>query len=82
VRDELKTVSAEAQRALLRAADRATRAHLEEVRDQIAKALDPKFIPPQPALTLNPFGRQGADEGEEDQPSVCWPDYAIRPPRR
>ena len=82
VRDELRTLSGEVQRATIRASDRATRAHLEEVRDQIAKALDPKFIPPQPTLTINPFGRQGADDSNEQQLMVCWPDYAIRPPRQ
>jgi hypothetical protein len=80
VRAELRTLSADLQRATPRAGDRESRAHLEDARDQIAKALDPKFAAPQPAgATANPFGRPGWDD--PDQPLFCWPDYAIRPPR-
>jgi hypothetical protein len=79
VRAELRTLSAELQRAAAKAGDRESRAHLEDARDQIAKALDPKFAAPQPAAAANPFGRQGWDDPE--QPFFCWPDYAIRPPR-
>jgi hypothetical protein len=78
LRGELRTLSGEIQRAMVRSGDRETRAHLEDARDQIAKALDPKFLPPQPAATANPFGRRGNDDTEE-QPLVCWPDYAVRP---
>jgi hypothetical protein len=53
-----------------------TRAHLADGRDQIAKALDPKFAPPTtPAPTFNPFG---FDEEDEQYNFNCWPDYAIR----
>ena len=73
-RGELRALNADVARALGRTTDRATRLHLEDVRDQIAKALDPKFAAPAPtAPTLLPFGRPGTDED-------CWPDYAIRPP--
>jgi hypothetical protein len=80
VRAELRTLSAELQRATPRAADRESRAHLEDARDQIARALDPKFAATQPAAAaVNPFGRPGWDDPE--QVFFCWPDYAIRPPR-
>jgi hypothetical protein len=68
-----------------RALDRQTRAHLADARDQIAKALDPKFAAPAPPAGAggNPFGF--ADEFnfnsgslEDFDPRDCWPDYAIR----
>ena len=40
-KSELRELDADVARALGRAADRATRAHLEDVRDQIRKILDP-----------------------------------------
>jgi hypothetical protein len=58
-----------------RAADRQTRAHLADARDQIAKALDPKFAAPAPAAPQNPFG---FDDVEDFDFRDCWPDYAIR----
>ncbi len=70
-RGELKTIAADAGTALARAADRDTRLHLEDLRDQIAKILDPKFqqANPTPAqLTLPPAS---------DRDENCWPDYAI-----
>jgi hypothetical protein len=41
-RAELRAIDAEARSAIARAGDRITRAHLEDVRDQIAKILDPE----------------------------------------
>jgi hypothetical protein len=78
-RSELKAVDAAARRALVRTSDRATRAHLEDVRDQIAKILDPKFIAPAPAQG---GGQGGPGLDEELQLDVCWPDYAIALQRR
>jgi Matrixin. len=46
LRGELRDLQTEIARAVPRAADRATRLHLEDARDQIAKALDPKFAAP------------------------------------
>ena len=71
-RGELKTIAADAGTALARASDRDTRLHLEDLRDQIAKILDPKFQQANPApLQLTP--PQTSDRDED-----CWPDYAIR----
>lgn len=76
IRGELRALSQVIVRALPRVTDKEARMHLEDVRDQIAKALDPKFAQPQPAAaTPPPFGRFGADE---DSPLVCWPDYVVR----
>jgi hypothetical protein len=78
IKAELRDLSTAINAAMPRATDRATRAHLADARDQIAKALDPKFAPPTtPALTFNPFGYD-----EDDQFNFnCWPDYAVRVPR-
>ena len=76
IRGELRALGQVIARALPRATDREARMHLEDARDQIARALDPKFAQPQPsAAPAFPFGRFG--EGE-DAPVVCWPDYIVR----
>ena len=92
IRSELKTLSQDILRALPRAADRETKAHLEDARDEIARALDPKFLPPAPQTAIR-LGRQGAAEDDladpdsidplrVDAPLNCWPDYSIRVPGR
>jgi hypothetical protein len=76
MRSELRAVDAATRRALAKSANHATRVHLEDVRDQIAKILDPKFAPP--AAPAGPGqGRPGLDEPEIPT-DVCWFDYAIR----
>jgi len=74
VRAELKTLSADATRAMATATDRTTRAHLDDMKDQIAKMLDPKFVPPAPVTSGFGQGRPGLDE---DGHLNCWPDYGI-----
>jgi len=75
-RGELKVVSATITAALPRATDRETRLHLEDIKDQIAKVLDPRFATPAAA------GAAGASRGFDlDQmlrPTTCWPDYQIK----
>ncbi|MCZ6778438.1 MAG: zinc-dependent metalloprotease, partial [Acidobacteria bacterium] len=85
IRGELRALDAEIERVLARSANRATRLHLEDARNQIAKALDPKFARSAPATGRT--GRRGLrDEPVPDPFSVmgelqtCWPDYTI--PRR
>ena len=57
IKAELRDLSAAINAAMPRATDRQTRAHLADARDQIAKALDPKFAAPAPTPpTFNPFG--------------------------
>jgi hypothetical protein len=76
LRGELQAITASAKIAALRAADRETRLHLEDLRDEIAKILDPKYqpAPPPPGTQVpaNPasFSITGGDE-------FCWTDYAI-----
>jgi hypothetical protein len=85
IRGELRALDGEIERVLARTADRATRLHLVDARDQIAKALDPKFA--RPAPSSGPGGRRGLNGDPVPDPfSVvderqgCWPDYTI--PRR
>ncbi len=71
VRSELRSLSADITKALAKTTDRATRAHLDDVKDQIAKILDPKFVPPAPANPLTAlFGRGFEDEYQ----AGCWED--------
>ncbi len=77
LRGELRALNTEVTRALARTTDRATRLHLEDVKDQIAIILDPKFPPAAPATTgARPAGgRRGIDDMQIEE---CWPDYSIR----
>jgi len=56
VRGELQTLDARIRAVAANAGDAETRMHLADARDQIAKMLDPKFAPPQPAATAGGFG--------------------------
>jgi hypothetical protein len=84
IRGELRALNGDLVRALARTTDRATRMHLEDAKDQIAKVLDPKFAPPAPAGGAAAFilGRNGVDgpddSGQPDESLGCWPDYSIR----
>jgi hypothetical protein len=69
-RGELQALDVSVRAAIARAADRTTRLHLQDVRDQIAKILDPKFAPP--AAPQGPTIIFGFDES-----IGCWLDYAI-----
>ena len=83
IKAELRDLSAAIGTASARAGDRQTRAHLADARDQIAKALDPKFAAPAPATPANPFGFDDESNFETFDSLDCWPDYAIRiRPRR
>ncbi|HEX6730703.1 MAG TPA: zinc-dependent metalloprotease, partial [Pyrinomonadaceae bacterium] len=84
IRAELKDLNTALGLAASRAQDRATRAHIADARDQIAKALDPKFAPPAPAITaFNPFGfdeemKFNSSSIEDFDSRGCWVDYAVR----
>ena len=84
IRAELKDLNTALGAAGARATDRATRAHIADARDQIAKALDPKFAPPAtPTVTFGPFGFDDefnfhSNSLENFDPRDCWPDYAVR----
>jgi hypothetical protein len=73
-RGELRSLDTSVRAAFAKAADRTTRLHLQDVRDQIARILDPKFAPPAAPQNLPIiFGLDGSDERVD-----CWLDYAIR----
>jgi len=70
----LRSLDTSVRAAIAKAADRTTRLHLQDVRDQITRILDPKFAPPTaPQNVPIIFGVDGSDE-----PVSCWLDYAIR----
>jgi hypothetical protein len=82
IKAELRDLSAAIATATPRATDRETRAHLADARDNIAKALDPKFAPPAPTTPTNPFGfddepRFNSTSFEDFNFEDCWPDYGI-----
>jgi hypothetical protein len=85
LRGELKALNAELARVLPRATDRAVRLHLEDARDQIARILDPKVVPPAPAAAgANPLLGRGAEEDPADGHPwnlVCWPQWNEQLPR-
>ena len=58
-RAELHALSASISAAIAKATDHDTKAHLEGAKDQIAKILDPKFLPPAPAAAVTAGGRGG-----------------------
>lgn len=74
-RSELRALNASVAAAISRTADRATRAHLEDVKDQIAKILDPKFALPTAQPATGTAGR-GLEPDGTPAPT-CWPDYKI-----
>ncbi|PWT85261.1 MAG: hypothetical protein C5B57_03260, partial [Blastocatellia bacterium] len=81
-RAEMRALDRSIAVAIPKTMDRETRAHLEGVRDQIARILDPRFnpVPANGAVTL----RIGLDDpdlltGIAGNTTTCWPDYVIRP---
>jgi hypothetical protein len=75
-RGELKTLDADLQRALTRTTDRATGLHIEDVRSQIARALDPSV---QATAAGNRATTNLTDAWMDPsiEPESCWLDYAI-----
>ena len=92
LRGELRALDRTIAAVLEQVSDRATRLHLEDARDQIARTLDPPSQVPassgggsnraldDPDLVgglIDPWTEGLAHDGES-----CWPDYAIRVDRR
>jgi len=77
-RAELRAISAAAASAMAKTTDRATRIHLEGVRDQIAKILNPQYAGI--AAGVSNTNRQALEFLELYlNPTSCWPDYEIKP---
>jgi hypothetical protein len=72
-RGELKTLDADLKNAEAKTSDRATRVHIDDIRMQIARALDPSVQAP-----ATPPGRATTDFDVTIEPESCWVDYAIR----
>lgn len=78
-RAELRALNTSVSAALAGTTDRATRVHLEGVRDRIAKILDPKFAATgATGPTFSIFGFDNLDSFLKSLEN-CWPDYVIRP---
>ena len=71
LRGELRTLQSEVTAAMAKTADRPTKLHFEDVRDQIAKTLDPKFAPQASAPRLGQSGMPSARDLD------CWRDYEM-----
>ena len=82
LRGELRALDRTIAGAAPRAADRATRLHLEDVRDTIAQALDPSSASSVAVRALaTPSWAEpwpGDPLGPGSPPLSCWPDYAVR----
>jgi hypothetical protein len=76
-RGELKTLGEEIVPTQLRVADRETRLHLDDVRTQIARALDPAVQAPAAPATTRPTTLDDLFDVTV-APDSCWPDYAIK----
>src|SRR5262245_25239709 len=78
-RGELKTISGLIADASGRRIDREAQMHLDDLKTQIARALDPAVQAVPGAAGAG--GRVGTDADDFDltiDPNACWPDYAIR----
>jgi hypothetical protein len=90
LRGELRALRAQVVAAIPSAADRASRLHLEDSRDQIDEILDPRAMRqrgaagraggagPAAAIAAPAAWRFDFDNDPFQQtPDTCWPDYAI-----
>ena len=75
-RAELRTISAAASAALAKSGDRATRVHLESVRDQIAKILNPEQGGGNATGGSNRIALEFLEMMQN--PDSCWMDYVIK----
>lgn len=76
-RAELREISNMAANALTRTTDRTTKVHLEAVRDQIGKILDPNSSGSGATAAQNRFAMEMLELYLN--PTSCWPDYEIKP---
>ena len=77
-RGELKALDGDLRTASVRTTDRATRLHIDDVRTQIERALDPTVN----ETASGAAARAGLTDEDTFDPSIdpvaCWVDYAIR----
>ena len=84
LRGELRAIYDALGDAIARADQRFTRLHLEDARDEIERALDPKFAAVAQGVTAGDNGVQDLldssaelDRSNPLTPFLCWPDSAI-----
>jgi hypothetical protein len=75
-RGELKALDADLRTAMARTTDRETRLHIDDVRTQIERALDPTVQESAAAATRTALADEAFDVSID--PESCWIDYAIR----
>jgi hypothetical protein len=77
-RAELRTIQSQVSKAMVRTSDRDTRVHLEAVRDEITKILNPDKDGTERATASS--NRQAMELLElYYNPTSCWPDYEVKP---
>jgi hypothetical protein len=81
-RGELRTLDRDLEIALSRQLDRATTLHIQDVRTQIARALDPTVQGTAAARTTTDLEDDGALFDVTSATDVCWPDYVVKPKTR
>ena len=70
LRGELRLLAGDVSAALPKTTDRNTKLHLEDLRDQITKILDPKFQPSTGTIVVAPL----ITVDGESEAGPCWPD--------
>ena len=70
LRGELHVLTGDVSAALAKTTDRNTKLHMEDLRDQVTKILDPKFQPSTRALLVAPV----ITVDGESQAGRCWPE--------
>ncbi|MBL8231514.1 MAG: zinc-dependent metalloprotease [Bryobacterales bacterium] len=82
LRAELRSIAAQIATKNGSITERATRAHLDDMKDRIAQILDPKVTPASPASSIT-MGRPTVDQIEEwmipQEWMTCWPNLSILP---
>ncbi len=71
MRGELRSLTSDLTAAMGKTTDRNTKLHLEDLRDQIAKIMDPKFQQTTGAPVVVPVFTLDGDS----ELAPCWPDY-------
>jgi hypothetical protein len=78
-RGELKTLDSDLEAALPRQSDRASLVHIQDVRAQIARALDPTIQAPSGARSSTDLAEDAGPFDVTSATDVCWPDYEVKP---
>jgi hypothetical protein len=80
-RGELKTLDTDLQGPKI-STDRATALHVQDLRQQIARALDPTVQSAAAARSTTDLSDEDSMFDVTSGSDVCWPDYIVRPKRR